>query len=86
MAIARLDGQRDVVDHGHIQDKRRDLEGPRNPKARALVRGHPRDVAPVKQDLPGIRAQGPDQLRNQRRLAGTVRADHGMYLARFDRQ
>ncbi len=45
-----------------------------------------RDVMPVEKDLPGVGCEAAGDLGDERRLAGAVRADEGVHLARAHRE
>ena len=79
-----LRGERDIVDRGKIRQQRGDLERARQPEPAALVGRQPGDVAAGELDGAGIRHQLSGQLADQRGLAGAVRADDRVQLARRD--
>ena len=79
-----LDGERDIVLGGEIQEYAGHLERPGQAEHGNLVGRQPGDVVAVEDDLAAVRLQGAAQLGDQRRLAGAVRADDGVNLAALD--
>ena len=65
-----------------IEKQRRDLERARQPERAARVHRQRGDVVAGEVDAAGVRTQLAGQLRDQRGLAGAVRADHRVQLAR----
>ena len=77
----RLNRQHDVLQQGHVLKHAGDLERPGEAEMRARRHGGFRDLLAVEQDLAGIRFHLAGQLRDQRRLAGAVRANDRVKLA-----
>src|SRR5215831_7436097 len=86
MASMRLHGKCDVVERSEIREQRRDLERSGEPELTATVDRHGRDVSPIEADGAGIGRNFAGELTDQRRLAGTIRADDRVQLAASDRE
>src|SRR4029077_7353169 len=74
-------GERDIVRGGEVPQQRGDLERTRQAKTAAPPRRHEGDVLAGKTNAAPARAQLPDQLADQRGLAGAVRTDDRVQLA-----
>ena len=83
-ARARLHRQRDILERRKAGKDRAHLKRSRQAELRARMRGQGGDVAPGELDDPRIRSDEPGNLIDQRGLAGAVRPDDGMQLARHD--
>jgi hypothetical protein len=81
VAVVRLCGHRDVFDGAKIRKHRADLIGARQTEQGASVDGKMRDVPAKEFNSAGVRLELSDQLIVERRLAGAVRADDGMYFS-----
>ena len=81
-----LDRQQHVVEHGEFRKQAGDLERARHAERGAPVARPVGDILAEQQDLPGRhRIDAGDQIE-QRGLAGAVRADDGLAVARHDAQ
>src|SRR3974390_2294666 len=70
VTVACLGCERDIVGGGEVAQQRGDLEGARQAETAAPPRRQMGDVLPGKTNAAGARAQLPDQLADQRGLAG----------------
>ena len=77
----RRDGE--VLSHGEVVEQLGALPGPCQAAPRPDVRWHPREVAPVQLDPPGVPDEAGDRV-DERRLARAVRADEADQLALGD--
>src|ERR1035437_4293963 len=84
MAGMRLHRQRHIVEHAEIEEQGRDLERARQPQRAAAIHRKLGDVVAGKMDAAGIGRQLSAELGDQRGLAGAVRPDHRVQLARGD--
>ena len=82
VAGMRLHRERDVVERGEIEEQRGDLERAREPELAAAVGRQRGDVVAVETDAAGVGRDLAGELADQRGLAGAVRADDGVQLAR----
>src|SRR6478736_6310786 len=82
MAGMRLHRQRDIIERGEMRKQRRDLERARKSHQAAAVHRQRGDVAAAEMDAAGIRRDLAGELADQRGLAGAVRPDDGVQLAR----
>ncbi len=82
MTGMRLHRQRHIVERGEIEKQRGDLERTREPERAAPMHRQRGDVATVKADRARVWCNLAGELSDQRGLAGAVRADDGMQLAR----
>ena len=67
---------------GEVRKQRRDLERAREPEQAAVIDRQRGDVLSVEHDAAGVRDDLAGELADQRGLAGAVRADDGLQLAR----
>ncbi len=74
-------GEIDVVLYGEAREQRRDLVGPAQPAADALIGREVRDVLAEETDGAGGGREVAGDAVEQRGLAGTVGAEHGAPLA-----
>src|SRR6266516_3828495 len=81
VTVMRLRGQRDIVDRGEVEQQRGDLKRARQPERAAAIRRHAGDVLTRKANGAGMRKQLPNQLADQRGLAGAVRSDDRVQFA-----
>ena len=86
MAGVRLHRERHVVERGEIVEQRGDLERAREPELAAPVDRQRGDVVAGEADAAGVRRDLAGELADQRGLAGAVRADDGVQLARRHRE
>src|SRR3954452_25257319 len=77
----RLDREGDIVGHAQVEEERGDLKRARETKMAAPVGRHARDVLPAKSNPSCIGGELSAQLRDQGRLARSVRADDGVQFA-----
>ena len=64
-----------VLEHGHLAEQARDLEGAAEAEMRALERRQPVDALPVEADTPAVGAHHPGDQVERGGLAGAVRPD-----------
>src|SRR5215510_7702373 len=82
----RLYGERNIVERGEVKKQRRDLERAGKAKGAALMDRQGRDIAAGEMDAPGVGRDLTRELPDQRALAGAIRPDDGVQLARLYRQ
>src|SRR5581483_3105264 len=86
LALARKDGERDVVERREVIEQVDDLEAARNSRLDAIGHADVGDVVAPEQDLSGIgREQRADHI-DERRLSGAVWTDQRDELALGDGQ
>src|SRR3974390_2428272 len=76
-----LQSESEVVEHVEVEKQRRDLERAREPKPAALIGRQMGDLRLRKPDVALIGKRLAAQLRDKRRLAGTVRTDDGVQFS-----
>jgi hypothetical protein len=81
VALAHLDGDRDIVADGIVRQQAGDLERTRKPARNPLGGCKPVDPLAVELDRAAIGTQLAEKLRDQRRLAGAVGADERVNFA-----
>jgi hypothetical protein len=79
-----LDRQQHVVENSQPRKQARDLKSPRHPQRRAPMAGPTRHILAEQQHLARRRREYPGYQIEQRRLAGAVRADNRLAVARHD--
>src|SRR5580704_13642791 len=85
-ALVGVPAKQQVLQHACMLKQLDVLEGARDAAARDLVRPHSGDVFALEQEPALGRVIDPAYKVEDRRLAGTVRADQGKDLARLDRE
>ncbi len=81
-----LAGQEYILEDGEIREQPRDLKGPRDAACRALMGRQACHVFAEQDDSPSSRGDFTTDQIEERRLARPVGPDHGMALARANRQ
>jgi len=77
-------GDKQVLEHGEVLERVRNLERAADAGDAARARRRLRDVAAVEPDGAAVRPDEPGDQVEQRRFAGAVRSDDAQRLARCD--
>ena len=80
-AAARMRADEDVVDHRQVPEQGEVLKRAADADAGNAVRRAPQDAASLEEDVAGGRRVEPAQAVEERRLAGSVRADEAENLS-----
>ena len=86
MRMAQERADHHVVEHGHVLERRRHLEGAPDAEPRVLLGRGARHVGAVERDAAGGRQRVAGEAVEEGRLAGAVRADQADDLALVDRR